>query len=557
MTAGVAAQMIICGDDTLVVRMAEELDTLGESAVVVLAPGNPEVEHLLAETDATVVIGRPTDAGTLLTAGVRTARALALVGDGDEANLHAALAATELNPRLRLVVRMFNLRLGQRIEELFDDCVVLSASAIAAPFFVDAALGDRHGRTIPTGVRTFSAGPPHAIDEPLLPLASRDAEGQVALLPAFEDSTDNADDGTATLVLGTPRSGLRPTIAIAGGAARRLRQWLASAAAFTDLRLRIALAGLAGLVVIATALFKLALPLGWMQALYFTVTTVTTTGYGDINLAGAPGWLQLAGIVVMLLGVLVVALLTASVVDNLVAARLLRARGLAVGQREDHVVVCGMGTVGLRVCEQLRAAGVDVVGVEHQLSAATIAAARRLDIPVIDGDASDLNVLASAGVGRARCVVAVTDDDVSNLEAGLTARSLRADTRVVLRLFDPDLADRVDRRLGLSVSRSVSYAAAPVFAAAMLGREVLAAIPVGRRVLLVAEVCVSTGSALDGVELSTVDSVGQVRVFGMRTGDSPPRWQPPADSTVVAGSTLYVVATRSGLARILLASGAH
>ena len=175
---------------------------------------------------------------------------------------------------------------------------------------------------------------------------------------------------------------------------------------------------------------------------------------------------------------------------------------------------------------------------------------------MIAGDASDASTLASAGASHARCVVAVTDDDVVNLEAGLTARALRPETRVVLRLFDPDLADRVDRRLGLSVSRSVSYAAAPVFAAAMMGRQVLAAVPAGRRVLLVAAVPVGSDSSLDGAVLSSVDS-GRIRVFGVQTGDAAPLLTPPPDLRLAAGQTLLLVATRAGLAKILIASGAH
>jgi Trk K+ transport system NAD-binding subunit len=544
--------MIVCGDDTLVVRMLEELTMLDERAVAVITEGHPEVERLVRELGAEVVTGSPTDAAILLKAGVENARALALVGEGDEVNVHAALVAAELNPRLRLVMRMFNLRLGQRIDDLFDDCTVLSASAIAAPSFVEAALGDGRGRPIAAADRTFTAGSPTAVDDIVVPLARYRDDGNISLLPG------SADD--AFLVLGTPLASMLRTVVAAAhphAARRRLREWTGILGQFTDQRLRLALASLTVVVVLATVLFKLGLRLDWVTALYFTVTTVTTTGYGDINLAMAPAWLQVAGVVVMLLGVLVVALLTAAVVDNLVGARLVRARGPPVGKPHDHIVVCGMGTVGLRVCDQLRAAGVDVVGIERDPSPAMLAAARRLDVPLVSGDASDASTLAAAGAGRARCVVAVTDDDVVNLEAGLTARALRPDTRVVLRLFDPDLADRVDRRLGLSVSRSVSYAAAPVFAAAMMGRQVLAAVPAGRRVLLVAAVPVGAGSELDGAPLSTVDVTGRLRVFGIQTEETGVRWQPDMAHQLAAGQTVFMVATRAGLAKILVASGAH
>ena len=62
-----------------------------------------------------------------------------------------------------------------------------------------------------------------------------------------------------------------------------------------------------------------------------------------------------------------------------------------------------------------------------------------------------------------------TDDDAANLTTAFHARALRSDLRIVLRLFDPDLAARLDRALGDYRSRSVSSLAAPSFAAAAVG----------------------------------------------------------------------------------------
>jgi Trk K+ transport system NAD-binding subunit len=514
----------------------------------------------MAKLGARVVTGPCGEVRTLQAAGVASARALALVADDDVGNIQAALAAQELNPRLRLVVRMFNLRLGNRIDDLFDDCTVLSASTIAAPFFVDAALGDRSGRLIRIGGRPLLAGPPAAVDDVLAALAATGAGGAPSLLPAGQDG--------ATLVIGSPR--VRPEddreTPAAGTEAiplvRRRRRtgkvamMIAIARTLISQRLQLLTVLLAGLVAISTVVFHAAVPkLGWVDAFYFTVTTFTSTGNGDLAQLGASAPVKVFGAFLMLLGVLTIAVLTAVIVDDLIGARIADGLGVPVGQPADHVVVCGLGTVGLRVAEQLHASGVDVVGIEHEPDPATYATMRRLGFPVIRGDASEEATLLAAGVLNAQCLVAVTDDDVANLEAGLASRALRDDLRVVLRLFDSGLAERVGKRLDLTISRSVSFIAAPVFAAALMGREVVAVVPVGRRVLLVADVPVSAGSAANGRPVEDVDEPGEIRVLG-RVRDGSTTWQPGHDTVLAADDRLIVAASRVGLARALRLTGA-
>src|SRR5450631_3610713 len=95
------------------------------------------------------------------------------------------------------------------------------------------------------------------------------------------------------------------------------------------------------------------------------------------------------------------------------------------------------------------------------------------------------------------------------LEAALHARAIRADLRIVLRLYDDDLAERVQKMIGNTVSRSVSYLAAPAFAAAMLEHQVLRTIPVGRHVLLIADVRVEAGAELAGKPVAEAERRGE------------------------------------------------
>lgn len=120
------------------------------------------------------------------------------------------------------------------------------------------------------------------------------------------------------------------------------------------------------------------------------------------------------------------------------------------------MVVCGLGTVGARVLEILAERGVAVVGVEQDDDAPGVQTAHRLRIPVIIGDSANEETLRSAGVQRCQAVLAITNGDITNLESAMVVRQLNPDARITMRMFDHDLAQRVERQLGLGHSRSVS-----------------------------------------------------------------------------------------------------
>jgi Trk K+ transport system NAD-binding subunit len=139
-----------------------------------------------------------------------------------------------------------------------------------------------------------------------------------------------------------------------------------------------------------------------------------------------------------------------------------------------------------------------------------------------------------------------------NLETALHARALAEKPRIVVRLYHDDLAERIQRTIGSTISRSVSYLAAPAFAAAMLEHQVLRTIPVGRHVLLIADVPVAAASELAGRALDDVHEAGQVRMIALRRrGADGVDWAPRAGYRLAAGDRLVVLATRSGLSTVL------
>src|SRR5205085_8364124 len=136
--------LIVCGDGPLSYRLTEELTSrYGEHVTVILPDRRHNHGPQISALPRVRVLEYPELSSQAFTdAGVQSARALAVVWQDDVGNFHAGLRATELNPALRLVLAIFNRRLGEHIRLLFPDCTVLSGTAMSAPSFVAAALGE-------------------------------------------------------------------------------------------------------------------------------------------------------------------------------------------------------------------------------------------------------------------------------------------------------------------------------------------------------------------------------------------------------------------------------
>jgi Trk K+ transport system NAD-binding subunit len=223
-------------------------------------------------------------------------------------------------------------------------------------------------------------------------------------------------------------------------------------------------------------------------------------------------------------------------------------------------VLLGLGKIGVRVLRELRSLRIPVVCVEADPSARGVAVARRLRVPTVIGDVTQEGVLEAAGIGRSGALLALTSKDTTNLEAVLYARALAPGLRVAMRLYDDDFATAVYRTMraaypaALTRSRSVSALAAPAFAVAMLGRQIIGAIPVERRVLLIATLAVAGQPQLEGRTVADVFTAGTCRVVAVerpaeRKGSGSP--VPPDDYVLRAGDRAVVAVTRRGLAELV------
>ena len=144
---------------------------------------------------------------------------------------------------------------------------------------------------------------------------------------------------------------------------------------------------------------------------------------------------------------------------------------------------------------RLHQAGVPCIGIERSAEASGLVTARALEIPVVIGDARSPGTLEDLHLDRARALMALTTDDLANIQCALKARELNPDLRVVLRCFDQQLAERLDRTIDLDLTRSVADLAAPPFAAALLGRELGEPLPVSNMPLRLLETTIPAAVA--------------------------------------------------------------
>ncbi len=220
----------------------------------------------------------------------------------------------------------------------------------------------------------------------------------------------------------------------------------------------------------------------------------------------------------------------------------------------DHIVVCGLGKVGYRVVKELLCMGEDIVGIERNAEGAFLEEIRQLNVPVLLGDARQREMLEKAHVQEASAIVVCTQDDLANLDIALDARELNPGIKVVMRMFDAQLAEKVQRGFGIHTAFSTSALAAPIFAAAATRAQIDYSFYVGDVLLNVARVTMQQGSALEGHTIARVEQELDITIV-LHKGPDSLDLHPPPDITLRAGDYLVVFASLDALAHLREMSG--
>jgi Trk K+ transport system NAD-binding subunit len=589
-----SGHVIVCGLSNLGLRIAEQLHDARVPVVVVDDGGEPAAWKQLHRWSVPVVRESSLSMASLAQAGISQASAVIAAHDADLANLETALLVADLSGDdkvPRLVVRLSNPRLATQLNAALPSAVVLSLPEKAGSSFVEGCIqssllhafefADERLEVIDVQAAAGGQTTLRRAFGDLTPLALRPADGgplvvcpprdyelaegdQVTLIGRPDDYRAvgrlSRDEGEAEALIALSAGDLDAAVAAPKrGRLRSARNWLQAFGAAADRPVRIMAGLVLGIILFSTVLLRFAYrnhtvitsnghpaQFGWLQAMYFTSTIVATVGFGDYSFAQEPAWMTAYGIFLIFVGAAAVATLYALVTNFIVTSRLEQAFGQQRATKaRGHVIVVGLGAMGIRVVEGLLSVGRDVVVIERDPSGRYLARARSLGVPVVVGDATTRTVLNQAGLPHATAIAAMTSSDLANVETALVARSMSAEhherlspLRVVVRVFDTSLADQVERRFSIHAVRSTSALAAPWFVGAALGYDVLSTFYTERQPFLVARLIVAPGAALDGVLLSELTP--QVRVVALVSeGEIVPR--PTRYTRLAAGEHLLLV----------------
>jgi TrkA-N domain len=346
-----------------------------------------QVSHLRAPSDDVLhdLLSQPVDG-------------VAVLMRDDIAALRYCLAVHHIRPDARLFATIFDRTVREQVEASVPDCTIMSTADIAVPSLlgpsIDSALVSLHRQEAGlVGAATEADGSLWAQPYAIAPRMRRQSRLGVVL------GQLRPHDGHSQLLLG----------GILAMAAVLVVDYLQS----------VSLLGMSPL-----------------NAFHTAARTLATVGPAE-----PPGQSALSTVLsalVMLMAVAATAFFTAGLVERMVAVRTVGLLGRLALPRRGHVVVVGLGQIGLRLCEDLRAAGMSAVAIERHADSRYLAVARDLRVPVVIGDGTSRKVLETVALARATALAAVASDDLQNIAVAVAARAVAPRVRIVMRAGDHD-----------------------------------------------------------------------------------------------------------------------
>jgi Trk K+ transport system NAD-binding subunit len=468
---------------------------------------------------------------------------------------------------------------ARALERVSGPGSVLDVASLAAPSFVEACLLRPSHAIELAGIDfavvkltvepksethdTFRAHFGHLAPVAIMPVGDSPME----LCPG-RDHPLHAGDRVA--VLGTVEELQRMEISTTGsangparsvGLGRRIRLQVGIALEEGNRALAIVASALFALIVVATIVLHYTFRpddgqahLGFLDSLYFTVETVATVGYGDYSFSHQSPWLIVLAVALIVLGVALVSTAFALFTNILVSRRIERSLGRRqVPGMVDHVIVIGLGAVGISVVRRLVAEGESVVVIERDADNRYLSQARALGVPVVIADATQSQTHRMVNIADAKAVAVLTSGDLTNIETGLSVRESLGerwdDVPVVLRVFDRELAHMMERSFGFQHVRSTSALAAPWFVGAALGLDVLSTFYVDQQPFLVAGLTVAPDGGLQGLAMQDLGS--RTRVIALNRADGVLEHPPRRGTVFAAGDTAFLLGPYEELLGVL------
>lgn len=378
----------------------------------------------------TVHLNEPSD--TELRAALTTdVDGIAVMLHDDIKALRYSLAAHRIRPSARLFVAMFDRTAREQLRTAVPTSVVLSPAAISVPSLVAAAIDPRSA-----AIRRKD---------------TQEEKRWVSLTPA--------GDNVTVTEYSTPDAIRRP-----GRIGKFTGQLRAS-----DAGTKVLLTGVIGLITIIALDTIVGLQhANFLRALYDATRTTAT-----ISAPALPDepWILIWATFAALAVLAFTAMFAAGLVNYLLSGRHVGLVGRRVAPRSGHVVVVGMGQVGLRLAEELQALGVAVLGIEVNANARSLQIARARRIPVLVGDAASKATLNAARVDKAQALIAAGSAEWDNIAVAVSSLACAPDTRLVIRAGTGDAIDETQSLFHIGAVVDVNGLTASFVTSAMTGAE--------------------------------------------------------------------------------------
>ncbi|MBN1550411.1 potassium channel protein [bacterium] len=184
----------------------------------------------------------------------------------------------------------------------------------------------------------------------------------------------------------------------------------------------------------------------YLDALYMTIITLTTIGFGEIKPLSSEG--RLFTIILIAGGMSAIVFAARSATQILLEGQLQKYIGRrkmerSVRKMKNHYILCGFGRTGRKICDELRTANVSYVVVERKQE--VFMELESYGVMVIQGEATDDDVLIAAGVKDAKCLISAVDSPADNVFITLTARGLNSKLHIVARAESVDTEKKLFR----------------------------------------------------------------------------------------------------------------
>lgn len=395
----------------------------------------------------TVHLDNPSDAEVRAAVTADVSGVAVLLHDDIRA-LRYSLIVEHARPGVRLFVAMFDRTARAQLEKTVPNCVVLSPASIAVPTMVAAAIAPGH-----VAVRRRDS----STDPTWISVTLEDAGSDATTLAPYAVPSAIRLRG----LIGRLRGQLHPY----------------------DAGSTVLLGGLFGLLAVIAVDTLVGLRHdSFVRALYDATRTTATISAPELGEeTGVLIWATIAALLVMGF----TAAFAAGIVHHLISGRHVALFGRRVMPRTGHVIIVGMGQVGLRLAQELRALGIAVLGIERHAAAPGLQIARDLGIPVLVGDATSRRMLRRARVQGAVALVAAGSEERDNIAVAVSASATADDLPIVIRAGADDAIDETRSLFHIGPVTDVNGLTAAFVTQALLDDAPYSVVPDGDRVLCI------------------------------------------------------------------------